>query len=79
MMIRPLTICSAVAGVALLVLPAFAQPVPQTLRVETFAVAPFAMEQDGRWTGFSIELWEEVAARLKTKSAYAAAPGVAAA
>ena len=54
-----------------------AQGVPATLRVETFSAPPLAMQQDGAWTGFSLDLWEQVAARLKTKSEYHAAPGVA--
>jgi polar amino acid transport system substrate-binding protein len=54
-----------------------AQGVPPTLRVETFPAPPLAMQQDGAWTGFSIDLWEAVAARLKTKSEYLVAPGVA--
>src|SRR5262249_41995236 len=70
---------SAVLGVVMLGSSALAQSVPTTLRVETFAVPLFAVEQDGRWTGFSIELWEEIAGRLKTRSVYQAAPGVAAA
>ena len=70
---------SAVIVLILLGAPALAQPVPATLRVATFAVPPLAMEKDGHWTAFSIELWEEVAGRLKTKSAYQTAPGVHAA
>jgi polar amino acid transport system substrate-binding protein len=58
--------------------PALTQTVPTTLRVETFVVPPFVMEQDGKLTGFSIDLWEEVSARLGTKSDYQIAPGVAA-
>src|SRR5262245_51454260 len=54
-----------------------AQGVPATLRVATFSAPPLAMQQDGAWTGFSIDLWEQVAARLKTRSEYHAAPGVA--
>jgi polar amino acid transport system substrate-binding protein len=56
---------------------AMAQGVPPTLRVETFPAPPLAIQQDGAWTGFSIDLWEAVAARLKTKSEYLVAPGVA--
>jgi polar amino acid transport system substrate-binding protein len=69
----------AIVGLAPLASPALAQLVPATLRVETFAVPPLAMEKDGRWSGFSIELWEEIARRLNTKSAYQPAPGVQAA
>jgi polar amino acid transport system substrate-binding protein len=70
---------AAIVGLLLLGVPALAQPVPATLRVETFALPPLTMEKDGRWTGFSIELWEAVASRLKTRSVYQAAPGVQAA
>jgi polar amino acid transport system substrate-binding protein len=69
----------AIVGLAMLGAPALAQPVPATLRVETYAIPPLAMEKDGRWSGFSIELWEEIARRLKTKSVYHAASGVQAA
>src|SRR5579871_5350646 len=62
----------------ILVSPARTQTAPATLRVETFVVPPFVIEQDGRLTGFSIELWEEVAARLKTKSDFRMASEVAA-
>jgi len=58
--------------------PALTQTVPATLRVETFVAPPFVFEQDGKLTGFSIDLWEEVAVRLKTKSDYQVAPEVAA-
>jgi polar amino acid transport system substrate-binding protein len=58
--------------------PAMTQTVPTTLRVETFIVPPFVIEQDGKLTGFSVDLWEEVAARLKTKSNYQMAAEVAA-
>lgn len=77
---RPLSIIrDAIFGLVLFASPVLAQSVPATLRVETFAVPPLAMEKDGRWTGFSIELWDEIAGRLKTKPTYQAAPGVQAA
>src|SRR5262249_12809922 len=71
-----LRVCLAIVGLTLFASPTLAQPVPATLRVATFAVPPLAMEKDGRWSGFSIELWEEIAVRLKTASAYQAVPGV---
>jgi polar amino acid transport system substrate-binding protein len=71
--------CVAVPlAMMIFVSPALTQTVPTTLRVETFVVPPFVMEQDGKLTGFSIDLWEEVSARLGTKSDYQIAPGVAA-
>ena len=78
-MIAPIRSCTAVLlAMIIFVSPALTQTVPTTLRVETFLVPPFVIEQDGKLTGFSIDLWEEVAARLKTKSAYHLAPEVAA-
>jgi polar amino acid transport system substrate-binding protein len=65
------------AAVGLPVASSKAQDVPTTMRVETFPAPPLAMQQDGAWTGFSIDLWEAVAARLKTRSEYLVAPGVA--
>jgi polar amino acid transport system substrate-binding protein len=57
--------------------PLLAQSVPTSLRVETFAAPPLAMEQGGTWSGFSIELWEQVARRLNAKTEYRVATGVA--
>jgi polar amino acid transport system substrate-binding protein len=56
-----------------------AQTLPSALRVVTFAIAPFAMEQGDSWVGFSIEIWEEIAARLKTKTVYRGASSLVAA
>jgi polar amino acid transport system substrate-binding protein len=56
--------------------PTAAQSVPPTLHVVTFAAPPVAMQQGGVWTGFSIDLWEQVAARLKTRSEYIGAGNV---
>ncbi|HVN01811.1 MAG TPA: transporter substrate-binding domain-containing protein [Caulobacteraceae bacterium] len=47
-----------------------AQPGPTPLRVEVYVVPPFVIERGEHLTGFSIELWEEIASRLKLKSAY---------
>jgi polar amino acid transport system substrate-binding protein len=35
------------------------------LRVATGTIAPFVLKQDGKLTGFSIELWSEVARRMR--------------
>ena len=37
----------------------------ETLRVGTKPFAPFSFEQEGQYTGFSIELWEEIAQELE--------------
>jgi polar amino acid transport system substrate-binding protein len=47
-----------------------AQALSAQLRVVTTLVPPFVMKQGDRFTGFSIDLWEEVARRLKLKSSY---------
>jgi ABC-type amino acid transport substrate-binding protein len=43
-----------------------ASPAPQhpTLRVATGRLAPFVIEENGTLTGFSIDLWQEIARRL---------------
>jgi len=46
------------------------------LRVATFILPPFAMQQGGKLTGFSIELWNEIAARLQVKSDFQVQPDV---
>ena len=63
---------------AIMISPALAQTTPTTLRVETFVVAPFVMERGDALTGFSVDLWEEVAARLKVKTTYEKAPNISA-
>ena len=44
------------------------------LRVAAIVVPPFVMEQNGSLTGFSIELWNAIAARLKLKTSYQIMP-----
>jgi polar amino acid transport system substrate-binding protein len=40
------------------------QPKTDELRVATRLITPFAMENSGRFTGFSMELWQKIAADL---------------
>ena len=40
------------------------------LRVAVFNVPPFVMEQNGSLTGFDIELWNQIAARLQRRTNY---------
>jgi hypothetical protein len=69
--------CAAlIALAAITVSPGLAQTTPTTLRAETFVVPPFVMERGDALTGFSIDLWEEIAARLKVKTAYEKAPNI---
>ena len=46
------------------------------LRVATRLIEPFVFEQDGRLTGFSIELWQEIGNQLKVKSEFSIRPTV---
>jgi len=53
---------------------ATAQVRDTTLRVETFVAPPFIVQQSDRLTGFSIDIWEEIATRLKVDTAYQVVP-----
>ncbi len=50
------------------------QNVASELRVATYALPPFVMQKGDQLTGFSIDLWEEIARRLKLKLSYKMAP-----
>ncbi len=50
----------------------------QELRVVVAVVPPFVMQQNGNLTGFSIDLWNAIAARLKVKTNYQLLPGASA-
>lgn len=50
--------------------PAPSQTQPNELKVGVLPVAPFAMQQNGSLSGFSIDLWDDIATRLKLKSQY---------
>jgi polar amino acid transport system substrate-binding protein len=48
--------------------PMFAQAQEQRLRVATRLIKPFVYEENGRLTGFSIELWQEIGSQLNIRS-----------
>lgn len=54
----------------------FAQAQPSKLRVATRLVRPFVYEQQGQLTGFSIELWREIARELNVQSEFVVQPTV---
>jgi len=66
--------------------PAFAQPASPPaasaqaetpeLRVAAIIAPPNVMEQNGTLTGFSVDLWNAVAARMKVKTSYQIVPDV---
>jgi len=82
-----LMLAAIIIGAAIAV-PAYAQPASTAsvsttgetpeLRVAAFIVPPFVMEQNGALTGFSIDLWNAIAARLKRKTIYQIVPDVSA-
>jgi polar amino acid transport system substrate-binding protein len=68
--------CAAVVLFALIASPARAQTAQRTIKVETFVVPPFVIEEGGGLTGFSVDLWNDVARRLGAKTEYQLAPDV---
>lgn len=61
---------------AIFLSPAFAQGDPSSLRVATRVLPPLVVEEKGALTGFSIDLWNSIAERLKVKTEYQTAPDV---
>ena len=57
---------------------ASAQGETPELRVAAFIAPPSVMEQNGTLTGFSVDLWNAIAARLKVKTSYQIVPDVGA-
>ncbi|MFZ2061760.1 MAG: transporter substrate-binding domain-containing protein [Candidatus Binatus sp.] len=49
---------------------------PPELRVATIVAPPNVMERNGTLTGFSVDLWNAIAARLKVKSSFQIEPDV---
>ncbi len=78
----------AVAIIAAIAVPAYSQTASSSavsaqgeapeLRVVAMIVPPGVMEQNGTLTGFSVDLWNAIAARLKLKTSYQIVPDVGA-
>ncbi|WP_265516472.1 transporter substrate-binding domain-containing protein [Nitratireductor luteus] len=51
-----------------------ADPPPQALKVGLYVSPPFVVEEDGRFTGMAVELWETIAAELGLRSDYRSVP-----
>jgi len=60
----------------LTVAPALAQQPEKKLHVATRLVKPFVFEDKGRLTGFSIELWQEIAKQMNAKYEFVVKPTV---
>jgi len=56
--------------------PMSAQSQPETVKVATRLVKPFAFEEGGSLTGFSIELWQEINILLNARTEYVVKPNV---
>jgi polar amino acid transport system substrate-binding protein len=54
----------------------FAQPRPESLRIATRLVKPFVFEENGQLTGFSVELWNEIAKQINVKTEFVVKPTV---
>jgi polar amino acid transport system substrate-binding protein len=55
---------------------AFAQQKQGEVRVATRLIRPFVVEENGRLTGFSIELWQEIAKQINVRSEFIVKPTV---
>src|SRR4029453_7047727 len=55
---------------------ASAQPKEEKLRVATRLVRPFVFEENGRLTGFSVELWQQIALHMNVQSEFVVKPTV---
>jgi polar amino acid transport system substrate-binding protein len=55
---------------------AFAQQKQGDVRVATRLIRPFVFEENGRLTGFSIELWQEIAKQIDIRSEFLIKPTV---
>ena len=49
---------------------------PQTVKVGLYLSPPFVMEENGRYTGMAIELWETIASDLDLRSEYEVLPTI---
>jgi len=56
--------------------PANGQPKEEKLRVATRLVRPFVYEQQGQLTGFSVELWQEIARQMNARYEFVVKPTV---
>lgn len=55
---------------------AVAQPAGPVTRAGTFISPPLVLEQDGKFNGFCVELWQEIARRLGLATEWQVMPGV---
>jgi polar amino acid transport system substrate-binding protein len=70
------TVAASLVLLAVLALPAWAQEAKPTQRVATRVIPPFVVQDNGRLTGFSIELWRAVEDDLHLQSEFKTFPTV---
>lgn len=73
-----ISVLMILAGVAFLPLAVPAAAQPREVAVSVRTMAPFVMTQDNHLTGFTIELWEEIAKRQQWTTKYVQADNVSA-
>jgi polar amino acid transport system substrate-binding protein len=67
---------SALLFLCLIASNSFAQPRLESLRVATRLVKPFVFEEKGKFTGFSVELWNEIAKQINVKTEFVVKPTI---
>jgi polar amino acid transport system substrate-binding protein len=77
-LVAALAIALGLAGSALAQTTPSPGTTPQNVRVVTRVLPPMVVERDGALTGFSIDLWREIAERLNLKPTYHVAPNIGA-
>src|ERR1043166_4352885 len=68
---------ASIAVLLLLSLPVLARGQAAKIHVATRIIPPFVMQDEGKLAGFSIELWDKIAAEIGVQSDYAVAGNVA--
>ena len=68
--------CAAALSLTMFLASALAQDQAPVVRAAIGIAPPFVMKQGDQLTGFSIDLWNEIAARLKLTTSYQMAPDV---
>ena len=56
--------------------PAAAEPAKKSVTLSVYALDPFVINNDGEYSGFTIDLWEEIAERLDLDTTYVEAKSV---
>lgn len=77
-MIKTMSLSAALLFAVFGVCRGAAQDEPLAVRVAVVKVPPFVMEQNGELTGFSIDLWNSIAAQMKVRTSFEVLAGAGA-